>query len=176
MRKEQMLFRIFLVSMIGQILFAQGGLQYVKIKSENLRDNPNGNRIGELTGGTPVEVLEKRPNWIKVQITGWIYAPSLTSDPTMVDGFTVTASHILLKTESEAQDVLKKLKAGASFEDLARQYSVDKSSAAKGGSLGAFKRGDLLPGFENAAIALKPGEISGIIKTSLGYHIIRRDK
>jgi hypothetical protein len=153
----------------------QGGLQYVKLKSENLRDAPGGNRIGELVAGSPVEIIERQPNWIKVRITGWIWEPSITSDPTQVEGFTLTASHILLRTESEAQDVLKQLKSGASFTELARQYSADKSSAAQGGSLGAFGLGDLLPEFEKAALKLKTSEISGIVKTSLGYHIIRRD-
>ena len=154
----------------------QGGVQYIKVKNENLRDAPSGQKMGELTGGTEVEVLEKRPNWVKVQITGWIWESSLTSDPTLVDGFTLSASHILCETEPGAKEVLKKLKSGASFEEMAKQYSTDKASALKGGYLGSFKRGDLLPAFEKEALSIQPGEISGVVKTSLGYHIIRREK
>jgi hypothetical protein len=176
MRHYRFMTGICLIILFNTILYSQGGIQYVKIKSENLRDAPSGNKIGELSGSTKVEVLEKRPNWIKIQVTGWIWEPSLTPDPTLVEGFTLSASHILLKTEAEAKDVLKQLKSGANFNEMATQYSTDKSSASKGGSLGAFKRGDFLPAFENAALALQVGEISGVVKTALGYHIIRRDK
>ncbi|MBN1782500.1 peptidylprolyl isomerase [bacterium] len=176
MRKKQVFTGFCCLICFCSLVFAQGGTQYVRLKSENLRDAPGGAKIGELTGGTGVEVLEKRPNWVKIQVTGWIWEPSLTPDPTLVDGFTVKASHILCRTETDAKDVLKRLKSGASFEEMAKQYSVDKSSASKGGSLGEFKRGDLLPEFEKAALSLKPGEISDVVKSPLGYHVIRRDR
>jgi peptidyl-prolyl cis-trans isomerase C len=69
-------------------------------------------------------------------------------------GDQVKASHILLKTEKEAQDVLAQLKAGGKFEDLARKYSVDPAGA-KGGDLGWFGKGSMIPEFEKAAFALK---------------------
>jgi peptidyl-prolyl cis-trans isomerase C len=87
-------------------------------------------------------------------------------------GDQVKASHILLKTEKEAQDVLAQLKAGGKFEDLARKYSVDPAGA-KGGDLGWFGKGSMIPEFEKAAFALKEGETSGIVKSKFGYHIIK---
>ncbi len=84
----------------------------------------------------------------------------------------VTASHILVKDEATAKDIQAKLKAGDKFEDLAKQYSID-GSAADGGSLGTFGRGAMVKEFEDAAFALKPGEISDIVKTQFGYHIIK---
>jgi foldase protein PrsA len=84
----------------------------------------------------------------------------------------VTASHILVKDEATAKEVQAKLKAGEKFEDLAKQYSID-GSAANGGSLGTFGRGAMVKEFEDAAFALKPGEISDIVKTQFGYHIIK---
>jgi peptidyl-prolyl cis-trans isomerase C len=84
----------------------------------------------------------------------------------------IKASHILLKTEKEAQDVLAQLKAGGKFEDLARKYSVDPAGA-KGGDLGWFGKGSMIPEFEKVAFALKEGETSGIVKTKFGYHIIK---
>lgn len=84
----------------------------------------------------------------------------------------VTASHILAKEEATAKEVQAKLQAGEKFEDLAKEYSID-SSAANGGSLGTFGRGQMVTEFENAAFALKPGEISDIVKTQFGYHIIK---
>ncbi len=87
-------------------------------------------------------------------------------------GDQVRASHILVKTEKEAQDILAQLKAGAKFEDLAAKYSID-SSAAKGGDLGWFGKGVMLPEFEKAVFSLKEGQTSGIVKTKFGYHIIK---
>lgn len=86
-------------------------------------------------------------------------------------GDQVKASHILVKTEEEAKDVLAKLKGGAKFDELAKKVSTD-SSAAKGGDLGWFPKGAMVPEFEKVAFSLKEGETSGIVKTQFGYHII----
>ncbi len=87
-------------------------------------------------------------------------------------GEQVRASHILVKSESEAQDILAQLKKGASFEDLAKKYSKD-ASAAKGGDLGWFSKGAMVPEFEKAAFSLKTGEVSNVVKTPYGFHIIK---
>ena len=84
----------------------------------------------------------------------------------------VRASHILVKTEQEAKDILAQLKGGAKFEELARAKSVD-SSASKGGDLGWFGKGNMVPVFEKTAFGLKEGETSGIVKSEFGYHIIK---
>ncbi len=86
----------------------------------------------------------------------------------------VQASHILLSSSDEAQSVLNRLKNGESFEALARTLSRDPGTASRGGKLTPFKRGSLVPEFEEAAFRLKVGETSGIIKTLFGYHIIRK--
>ncbi len=85
----------------------------------------------------------------------------------------VKASHILVKTEEEGKKVLKKLKAGEDFAKLAKEVSIDKTSAIQGGNLGYFAKGDMIAEFEEAAFALKPGEISDLIHTEVGYHIIK---
>ncbi len=87
-------------------------------------------------------------------------------------GDQIRASHILVKSEKEAQDVLAELKKGASFEELAKKYSKD-ASAAKGGDLGWFPKGAMVPAFEKAAFSLKEGEISGVVQTPFGFHIIK---
>jgi len=88
-------------------------------------------------------------------------------------GEQIRASHILVKTEPEAQAILEQLKKGANFEELAKTKSVD-SSAAKGGDLGWFGKGNMVPAFEKAVFSLnKEGQISGIVKTDFGYHIIK---
>lgn len=83
----------------------------------------------------------------------------------------VTASHILVADEATAKDILAKLQAGEKFEDLAKQYGTD-GTKDQGGSLGTFGRGEMVKEFEDAAFALNAGEISDIVKTEFGYHVI----
>lgn len=85
----------------------------------------------------------------------------------------VKASHILLKTREEAESVLKKLKAGSKFEELAKTLSIDTGSKVRGGDLGYFHSGVMVPEFEETALKLQKGEISGIVETRFGFHIIK---
>ena len=93
----------------------------------------------------------------------------------------VQASHILLKTEGkddaavkkEAEDLLAKVKGGADFADVAKKFSQDEGSAAKGGDLGFFERASMVKEFSDAAYALEPGQISDLVKSQFGYHIIK---
>lgn len=85
----------------------------------------------------------------------------------------VHARHILVKTEEEANILLLQLKEGLTdFSELAKEKSTD-SSASSGGDLGFFARGQMVKEFEDAAFSLEPGEISGVIQTQFGYHIIK---
>lgn len=81
------------------------------------------------------------------------------------------ASHVLVKTEAEAKAALERLGKGEPFDKVAGELSQDPSKA-RGGDIGYFSRGQLIPEFEEACAQLKVGQTSGIIKTSLGYHII----
>ncbi len=85
----------------------------------------------------------------------------------------VKASHILVKTESEAKEVYAKAKGGEDFEVLAKKYSTDPSAAQNMGDLGYFTRARMVPEFADAAFKLKVGEISQPVKTAFGYHIIK---
>ncbi len=84
----------------------------------------------------------------------------------------VKASHILVEDEAEAQALLAKVKGGADFAELAKESSTCPSSK-KGGDLGWFAKGRMDPAFEKAAFELKAGEISEVVKSSFGYHIIK---
>jgi len=161
---------------VSGYVYSQQSTQYIKVDQENLRLEPNGKILGQLKAGTQCKILETQSNWMKVQITGWVWKESLTTDETMISGFTIRASHILVNSQEKAQEILNKIKQGASFEQMAKEYSLDKASGKIGGDLGIFRRGDLNPEFEKAAFTLEVGQISGIVKTQLGYHIIKRTK
>jgi len=85
----------------------------------------------------------------------------------------VHCAHILIKTEQEAKAVLERLKKGEKFASIAKEVSLCPSGK-RGGDLGTFGRGKMVKEFETAAFALKKGEISPIVKTKFGYHIIKR--
>ncbi len=101
----------------------------------------------------------------------------------------VKASHILISTVDEngkklseakkkeakkkAEEVLKKAKSGVEFSELAKEYSDDTGSASQGGDLGYFTKGKMVKPFEEAAFNLKVGEISDIVESQFGYHIIK---
>ena len=97
-------------------------------------------------------------------------------------GEQVRASHILFKggsdeeakkkTRATAEMVLKEAKSGKDFGELAKQYSTD-GSAPKGGDLGFFEKERMVPAFANAAFALQPGQISDIVESEFGLHIIK---
>lgn len=104
----------------------------------------------------------------------------------------VQVSHILIKTptagadgkvdqkavdaaHAKAEDVLKQVKSGGNFADLAKKYSEDPGSAKNGGSLGPIQRGRTVPEFEKTAFSLPKGQISDLVKTTYGFHIIKVD-
>ncbi len=85
----------------------------------------------------------------------------------------IRCSHILVEKFSAAQQILERLRKGESFAALAQQFSID-GSRRQGGDLGVFGRGMMVRPFEEAAFKLKVGEISDVVKTEFGYHIIKR--
>jgi len=86
----------------------------------------------------------------------------------------IKARHILLSSKEDAQKALDKLKHGADFAKLAKEVSIDPISANRGGEIGPFTRGDLIPEFEKAVFPMKIGEISPITETQFGFHIITK--
>ncbi len=87
----------------------------------------------------------------------------------------ISAAHILVDHEYEAKDILKKLDDGADFGKLAQDFS-QCPSGKDGGNLGEFGKGMMVPSFEKAAFQLMPGEVSGIVRTQFGFHVIKRLK
>lgn len=85
----------------------------------------------------------------------------------------VHARHILVPTEEEAKKALARIKAGEDFAKVAAEISKDPGSGKDGGDLGWFTRDRMVKEFGDVAFSLKPGEVSGIVKTQFGYHIIK---
>jgi len=100
----------------------------------------------------------------------------------------VKARHILIqvpkgasdeeknKQKEKADEVLKKVKAGEDFTKLAAEYSDDPGTKSKGGELGFFSKGSMVPAFEQVAFSLKPGEVSELVETEFGFHVIKVDE
>ena len=85
----------------------------------------------------------------------------------------VHCAHILVKTQGEANAVLERLKKGEKFAEIAKDLSLCPSKK-RGGDLGTFGRGKMVKEFEKAAFALQKGQLSPVIKTKFGYHIVKR--
>ena len=101
------------------------------------------------------------------------YKNKLKSDQTYVN-----AAHILVRgdgaeAEQKAEEVYNKVQQGADFSELATNESMDPGSAARGGSLGWFSKGQMVPEFEKVAFGMKIGSVSKPVKTQFGYHIIK---
>ena len=113
--------------------------------------------LAKVYGWTPDDLKHK----LKFQLEKQKLQVAVTSDP-KADA----------AAKAKAQDVLNKVNAGGDFAALAKQYSQD-STAANGGDLGFFAKGQMVKEFEDAAFALEPGKTTGLVKTQYGYHIIK---
>ena len=91
----------------------------------------------------------------------------LIAVPQKADAKTVAAA------QAKAEDILKQLKNGANFADLAKKYSDDPGSKTQGGELGFIQHGATVPAFDQTAFSLLPGQLSGVIRTQFGFHILQ---
>jgi hypothetical protein len=132
----------------------------------------------------PAIANRKASKWYDIVSKTWGVEDTAAAQRQWASGEILAADHILLLTQgvNDAQkaDVKKKIDAirakvnSANFAATAKANSQDTQTAPKGGALGIFPKGTMVPEFEKALSALKPGEISPVIQTTYGYHIIRR--
>jgi hypothetical protein len=160
-----------------QELFYQGKTVFLKTAEENLRaaPSPTGEKIGVLTKGAGMVVLQEQDKWLFVNLRGFIWKESVTGERGIFRGQPYRAAMILVKTEAEAQGLLKQLQAGGDFAKLAADKSI-APNAARGGDLGDAYPGDFSKEIETVILALKVGEISGVIKSDNGFQIFKRLK
>jgi peptidyl-prolyl cis-trans isomerase C len=100
-----------------------------------------------------------------------IYDEDLKNNPPQIE---IRASHILVKTEEEAKEIIKQLEGGADFATLAKEKSIDKGSGENGGDLSWFTKDTMVKEFSDAAFAMQRGEVSKVpVKSQFGWHIIK---
>jgi len=108
----------------------------------------------------------------KYEVSEQISARHILIRPDMTDPNT-DPNEANAKARAKAEDLLKQINGGADFAELAKANSADPGSAANGGDLGFFARGRMVPPFEKAAFELKDGQVSNVVNTSYGFHIIK---
>jgi len=176
-----------------EIMFTETELQDLTLYSESIQNAVKDKAKGTLVG--PIELsngytVDSSGNMTEAKGMGLIQIVDLSSEETEKEiPEEVSARHVLIsytgssassgtaRTKEEAlalaQEIAQKIKDGGSFEDLATEYSDDTGSGAKGGDLGAFGRGVMTEKFEETAFALDVNEVSDIVETEFGYHIIQ---
>lgn len=149
------------------------------VNNDSLKDNK---KIDEAMWAIIANVKAKK--WYDLVSKTWKAPDSASAEASYNSNSMLAASHILLLTQDTTPaakaavkkkiDAIRAQVTSANFAGMARKNSQDPQSAVQGGSLGVFPRGAMVKEFDEAAAALKPGEISPVIQTQYGYHIIRR--
>jgi parvulin-like peptidyl-prolyl isomerase len=120
-----------------------------------------------------IEELVKRKVLARIQVTDEEAQRMYGDNKPLFTTDTVQVQHIMVRTQAEAEAILREVKEGKDFAELAKAKSQDMGSAEKGGDLGPLRRGMTVPEFEEEAFRLTEGEISPVVKTKYGYHIIK---
>jgi hypothetical protein len=130
-------------------------------------------KIAAAEGANPEEKIQELYGWSVAQFKEKVMKPYLLQTKLATAIENDEALNAPAKTRAE--EALSKVKGGGDFAELAKEYSGDPSTAAEGGNLDWFERGIMVKEFEDVAFALKKGDVSDLVKTRFGYHIIRCD-
>lgn len=158
--------------MIYDVLLKQMAKEYnIEVSEEDVQRELDA--VTEEFGSQELleEEVKNTFGWDVEQFKEKILYPSVLSGKLKVE--ILQSDKVWNEAKKQAESVLKLVNKGENFEDLATQYSQDPGSAANGGDLGFFGRGEMVEEFENAAFSLEPGQVSDLVKTQYGYHIIK---
>ncbi len=146
------------------------GKYHVKVAAKDVNDKMT--QLRNQSGGDKKfqEVLASVYGWSEGDLKRELHYQILQQN---VSNAINSDAKLNAQAKSEAEQVLAKVKAGGDFAALAKQYSQDTGSASNGGDLGFIKKSDVVPEFGNAAFALQPGQVSDLVKSQYGYHIIK---
>jgi peptidyl-prolyl cis-trans isomerase C len=159
-----------------QLLNRLIGIQLVQAKGreQGLADDPEVKKFVKQAEEEAIsrayiqKVIEAKVNDEAIQK---IYDADLKEHPPEIE---IRASHILVKTEDEAKDIIKQLEGGADFATLAKEKSIDKGSGQNGGDLNWFTKETMVKEFSDAAFAMQRGDVSKVpVKSQFGWHIIK---
>jgi len=147
------------------------GLSTVNVTTSSISDYLNGRKVTVVYKDAFDDACGSKGDWAGC-LTDLHNGVHNGGGAALAPASKIRARHILVKTKAEAEAIIEKLNSGADFAALARQYSIGPS-APQGGDLGFFGRGQMVQAFEDAAFALKTGEVSGPVKTQFGWHVIK---
>lgn len=168
--------RTQIIEQLTQLALVKKQAKKYKIKVTKKDVDDAYNKIAEQSGGADqlkkvlTEMYGMKDADFRKLVSDQLYVEKMQQDVFVQ----IKAQHILIKDEAKAKDILTKVKAGEDFSTLAKDNSEDTGSKDNGGELGWFTRGSMVKEFEDAAFALKSGEIAqDLVKTEYGYHIIK---
>jgi peptidyl-prolyl cis-trans isomerase C len=159
-----------------QLLNRLIGIQLVQAKGreQGLADDPEVKKFVQQAEAEAIsrayiqKVIDQKVNDEAIQK---VYDEDLKEHPPQIE---IRASHILVKTEDEAKDIIKQLEGGADFAALAKEKSIDKGSGQNGGDLNWFTKDTMVKEFSDAAFAMQRGDVSKVpVKSQFGWHIIK---
>jgi len=130
-------------------------------------------RLEQVRRNILIEEMVKRRVVPRISVSDEEVRRAYEDNKSLFSVETVAVSHILVKSQAEAESLRKQLEAGKDFAELAKAHSEDAGSKEKGGSLGMISRGQTETEFEEEAFRLKDGEISPVVKTQFGYHVLK---
>jgi peptidyl-prolyl cis-trans isomerase C len=143
-------------------------------EKRKLADRPEiAEQVAQLRRDLMIRALLQDEVTSKVTVDDKDVEAYFKSHPDEFSGDQVKVKHILVRSEAEATEVEDRLKKGESFDKLAREVSIDTASVPKGGELDYFRYEQMVPEFSKAAYALKPGEVSAVVKSPFGFHVIK---